>query len=269
MDDAVMVSLAEVFAQIPDPRDPRGVRHPARAILALAFLGLTARIREMTVLVRWAQAHWDQLREPLGFERDEVPHATTISRTLARCSLAEFSRAFARWVRQVALDETPIAAAVDGKTSRQGLDADGQPVQILTMFAQQLKLVLGQWSVRGEKTNEPGVLKQHVEQLVRDFPMLRLITGDAIFCQRPLAEAFVKCDCNYLLQVKANQPDMLDALKQCLGSADERPAAVETVEKRGGVPIAAGCGLRWTTPITSANSWAFPAAALPCASIAI
>ncbi len=269
MDGSAVVSLAEVFAQVPDPRDPRGVRHPSRAILTLVFLGLIARIREMTVLVRWAEVNWDQLREPLGFDREKPPHATTISRTLARCSLGEFSRAFARWVRQVALTDQPIAAAVDGKTSCQGFDADGQPAQILAVFVQQLKVVIGQWSVRGEKTNEPGVLKHHVEELVRDFPMLRLITGDAIYSQRPLAEVLVKCGCGYLLQVKDNQADMLDALKQCLGLAHERPAAVETSEKRGGSPIAAGCGLRWTTPIISARRWALPAAASRCASIGI
>jgi hypothetical protein len=268
MDRSAVVSLTEVFAQVPDPRDPRGVRHPAQAILTLVFLGLLARIREMTVLVRWAEAHWDQLCEPLGFDRERPPHATTISRTLARCSLGEFSRAFARWVRQEALTDQPIAAAVDGKTSRQSRDAAGEPVQLLTVFVQQLKLVIGQWSVRGEKTNEPGVLKHHLEELVRDFPMLRLITGDAIYSQRPLAEVLVKCRCDYLLQVKDNQPDMLEALKQCLGQAHDHLPAAETSEKRGDLPIVVGCGLRWTTPTTSATRWAFPAAASRCASIA-
>jgi len=52
-------------------------------MLALVFLGLLARIREMAVLQRWAETHWDQLQEPLGFERDKPPHATTISRAIA------------------------------------------------------------------------------------------------------------------------------------------------------------------------------------------
>lgn len=268
MDHSVVVSLAEVFAEVPDPRDPRGVRHPARAILTLVFLGLLARIREMTVLVRWADAHWDQLSGPLGFDRDQPPHATTISRTLARCSLGEFSRAFARWMRHVALTDQPLTAAVDGKTSRQSKDAAGEPVQMLTVFIQQLKLVIGQWSVRGEKTNEPGVLHRHLEELVRDFPMLRLITGDAIYSQRPLAEALIQCGCDYLLQVKGNQPDMLEALKLCLGQAHDRPPLAHTAEKKGDLRTAGGCGLRWTTPTTSATSWAFPAAASHYASIA-
>ena len=74
-------SLAEVFSQVPDPRNPRGVRHPLPSILSLVFLGMLARIREMAVLERWATVNWELLREPLGFVRDEPPHATTISRT--------------------------------------------------------------------------------------------------------------------------------------------------------------------------------------------
>lgn len=38
-------TLSEVFAQVPDPRDPRGVRHPLKGILTLVFLGPLARIR--------------------------------------------------------------------------------------------------------------------------------------------------------------------------------------------------------------------------------
>ena len=34
--------------------------------------------------------------------------------------------------------------------------SDGQPVQLLTVLVHKLKLVLGQWSVHGEKTNEPA-----------------------------------------------------------------------------------------------------------------
>ncbi|QDS99290.1 hypothetical protein HG15A2_26120 [Adhaeretor mobilis] len=57
------------------------------------LLGMLARIREMEVLVRWATVNWDQLKEPLGFDRDLPPCATTISRTLAKCSVADFRRA--------------------------------------------------------------------------------------------------------------------------------------------------------------------------------
>jgi hypothetical protein len=106
-------SRSAVFARIRDLRDPRGKRHPLPALLAWVFLGLLARIREMAVLQRWAE-----LKEPLGFPRDERPHATTISRVLAACSVADFSQAFLNWVRSMLPADAPLTAAVDGKTSR-------------------------------------------------------------------------------------------------------------------------------------------------------
>ena len=235
-------SLAEVFAQVPDPRDPRGIRHPLQGMLALVFLGLLARIREMAVLQRWATTHWHQLQEPLGFEREEPPHATTISRAIAGCDLSKFATAFLAWVKTVVPDE-PLTVAVDAKTSCQGIGEDGQPVQLLTVLVHNLKLVLAQWSVHGEKTNEPNVLKNHLAELTTHFPLLKLITGDAIYAQRPLAEVLLDENCDYLLQMKGNQADIQDALKNCLGTAHERKPAAQTVEKKGTPWIGAGCGL--------------------------
>jgi DDE_Tnp_1-associated/Transposase DDE domain len=235
-------SLAEVFAQVPDPRDPRGVRYPLQGILALVFLGLLARIREMAVLQRWAQTHWHQLQEPLGFERDKPPHATTISRAIAGCELSKFAAAFLAWVKTI-VPEEPLTVAVDAKTSCQGLGEDGQPVQLLTVLVHEVKLVLAQWSVPGEKTNEPNVLKNHLAELITHFPLLKLITGDAIYAQRPLAEALLDENCDYLVQIKGNQADIQDALQNCLGAAHERKPAAQTAEKRGTPWIGVGCGL--------------------------
>jgi hypothetical protein len=217
------------------------------AILSMVFLGLLARIREMAVLERWARAHWDQLKEPLGFTQDEPPHATTVSRALAACPSAGFAQAFVEWVRAIALEDCPFAVAVDAKTSCQGFDADGSPVQMLTALVHDLKLVIGQWSVRGEKSNEPTVFRQHLPELLANFPLLRLVTGDAIYAQRPLAEALMAENCDYLLQIKGNQPDVQAALQHCLGSAHERKPAASTCEKKGTPANAASYGSTWTT----------------------
>ncbi|MEX2186410.1 MAG: transposase family protein [Pirellulales bacterium] len=158
-------SLVRVFSQVEDPRKPQGVRHPMQGMRALVFLGLLARIREMGVLNRWATEHWEQLREPLGFDRDKRPHATTISRSLAKCDLSSFARAYLAWIQQMLPPEATLVAAVDAKTSCQGIDADGDPVQLVTALVHNLKVVIGQWSVRGEKTNGSGVLKNHLAQL--------------------------------------------------------------------------------------------------------
>ena len=92
-------SLLEVFSRLEDPRKARGIRHPFASIVSLTLLGMLARIREMEVLVRWATVNWDSLREPLGFDRDTPPCATTISQTLARCKVEDFQSALNDWLR--------------------------------------------------------------------------------------------------------------------------------------------------------------------------
>jgi len=143
------------------------------------------------------------------------------------------------------------AAAIDGKTCCQGLAADGSPVQMLNVFLQQAKLTLDQWSIGGDKTNEPGSLKNHLSELLTAYPALRLFTGDAIYAQRPLSELLKAEGCDYLFQIKANQPDVFDALKTCFADAS-RPAH-QVTEKRGPITKPAGCGSTWTTPGISAS----------------
>ena len=241
--------LPKVFSQISDPRDARGVRHPFSGIVSLVFLGLLARITEMAVVERWAKTNWDELKEPLGFTRDKPPCDTTISRALAGLSLSEFREAFALWLNTALADqEGRWAAAVDGKTCRQGLDADGSPVQMLNVFLQQVKLTLDQWSIGGDKTNEPGSLKEHLAELLTAYPALQLLTGDAIYAQRPLLELLQEHGCDYLFQVKANQPDMLDALETCFFQETPIPPADEVLEKRGSTKRHAGFGSTSTMP---------------------
>jgi len=258
MEDISVVSalegLAGVFRQVGDPRKARGVRHPYASILALVFLGLLARITEMAVVVRWATAHWEELKGPLGFTRDKPPCDTTISRALAKLSLEELRQAFSTWLRTMLADEEgPWTAAIDGKTCRQGLDADGSPVQMLNVFLHQAKVTLDQWSIGGDKTNEPGSLKNHLAELLAAYPALRLLTGDAIYAQRPLLELLRAEGCDYLFQIKDNQPDVLDALKTCFAQASSSRPAHEVTEKRGALGKSAACGSTWTTPPLSAS----------------
>jgi DDE family transposase len=84
---------------------------------------------------------------------------------------------------------------------------------MLNVLLQQAKLALDQSSISGDKTNEPASLKERLAELLTAYPALQLLTGDAIYAQRPLLEVLQGHGCDYLFQVKANQPDMLDALE--------------------------------------------------------
>jgi hypothetical protein len=251
---APLASLLDAFAQVDDPRKPRGVRHPFTALLALTFLGLLCRETDFAALQRWAQDHWRVLKKALGFKQKKPPHATTISRALARSSLEQFRDAFARWL--VALPEVAqalTAAAVDGKTSKQGHDAQGDPIHMLNVFAHELKLSLAQFPVTGGKPTEPQTLKASLAELLDHYPFLRLFTADALFAQRPLAEVILAAGCDFLFTVKDNQPELLEAVQTSFQDAANEPPDAETRDKKGACFTSASSGSamarRWTTSV--------------------
>jgi hypothetical protein len=257
---APITCLFDAFRQVDDPRKARGVRHPYSSLLALTFLGLLCRQTDIAGLQRWARDHWRTLKEPLGFTRKKPPHATTISRAVARCSLEQWRDVFARWVVSATGPLTAVTAAADGKTSKQGHDADGEPVHMLNVFAHELGLCLAQFPVTGGKPTEPQTLKHALEELLQHYPFIRLFTGDALFTQRPLARVLLEAERDYLFAVKDNQPDLLEALLTSFRAAAQRPPDAQTVEKKGPNSTPDGSGWsRATRSTTSAPPPRFPA----------
>jgi len=238
---ASVASLLDAFAQVDDPRKPRGVRHPFTSILALAFLGLLCRETDFACLRRWAADHWATLRGALGFTRKKPPHATTISRALARFSLEQFRAGFARWLATLP-QATAVTVAVDGKTSKQGHDAHGEPIHMLNVFAHELGLCLAQFPVTDGKPTEPQALKAALAELTDHYPMLRLFTADALFTQRPLARVILEADRHFLFAVKDNQPDLHEAVRASFHAAAEWPPDAKAVEKKGARSTPAGSG---------------------------
>jgi hypothetical protein len=239
---APLPSLLDALAAIDDPRKPRGIRHPFTSILTLTFLGLLCRETDFACIQRWAADHWRSLKDALGFTRDGPPHATTLSRVTARFSLEQFRAAFARWLVALPQAAAAVTAAVDGKTSKQGHDACGDPVHMLNVFAHELGLCLAQFPVTGGKPTEPQALKAALAELTESYPMLRLFTADALFTQRPLARVILEADRDFLFAVKDNQPDLHEAVQASFADAAGRPPDAKAVEKKGARSTPAGSG---------------------------
>ena len=244
--------LFDAFCQIDDPRKARGVRHPYRSLLALTFLGLLCRQTDMAGLQRWAADHWKILKEPLGFTRKKPPHATTISRAVAKFSLEQFRDVFARWVVSITGPLAAVTAAVDGKTSKQGHDADGEPIHMLNVFAHELGLCLAQFPVTAGKPTEPQALKHALKELLDHYPFIRLFTGDALFTQRPLAHVLLEADRDFLFAVKDNQPELLEAILTSFRDAAAREPDAKSVEKKGTNSTPEGSG--WSKARRSTTS---------------
>ena len=223
-------SLFACLDQIPDPRRARGVRHPFPAILRLTLLGLVCGQTTMAHIALFARMHWATLKEPLGFVRDEPPHATTISRTLAGIPWEQLQDALVSWVARVVADQG-MSASVDGKWAKQSRDAKGNPLVMVNVLAHDLKLCLAQWPA-SEKRYEPGVLRERLGQLFESYPCLRLLTMDALYAERDLCQAIVSYGRDYMVRIKGNRPDVLAALAEGFADRELGQPEAGTLEKK-------------------------------------
>lgn len=225
-------SLQTCLQSVPDPRKKRGVRFPLVPMLLLGLVGLLAGQSTLQSIIDHAALHWSILGPALGFVLVfGVPHATTLSRLLAKVDPEALQAAFGTWLIQLAAGLVEVAA-VDGKYPHQSHNQAGQPFGMLNVFAHDLKACLWQWVV-SDKAAEPSVLKAHLDDLFARYPLLRVLTGDALFAQRSLCEALVAARRGYLLRIKGNQPELQAALKLTFEEVSQEPPHAQTVDKAG------------------------------------
>lgn len=209
-------SLLEHLGQIPDPRSAHGRRHSLPAMLAAACCALLCGARGFKPIAQWVHDQDLGMIHALGFTRTP-PRWGAFRKLLLALDPVAFEAALTRWaeVCSAALPEERKGAgglepvALDGKTARGSIGQHRKAIHLLSAMAQRSGLTLTQAEV-GEKTNEHKAALAVLRGLVLEG---RVVTGDAMFCQRDLCQAVVKRKGHYFIAVKENQPGLLQDIQ--------------------------------------------------------
>ena len=201
--------LIEVFAALPDFRQPRGKRHPLTAIFALACCAMLCGYRSYSAIAEWGRNYGVRIAQALGFTH-APPCAATLHTIFRRVNRAEFEAHLGAWAdsvvgsRLTAPDMPEIAIALDGKTLR-GSKKQGAPgTHLLSALAHHVGVTLAQYAV-DDKTNEITAVESLLCQLVLEG---RIVTMDALLTQRHVAQIIVDQGGDYVMIVKDNQPQL-------------------------------------------------------------
>jgi hypothetical protein len=217
-------SLLAVLAEIPDPRERQGRRFRLVAMLAAVVCGILSGHRGYTAIAQWLRAQEPRFWHKLGFTR-KPPCPNTFRDLLLVLHPELLESALRKWMASILdrpLAENELeAVSLDGKTlcGTQALcdtlAAHERSVHLLSLLDQRLGCVLSQQAVES-KTNEHKAALALLQTLVLKG---RLVTGDAMFCQRDLCRQIVDSGGDYLFVVKDNQPELKAAIE-----AEFRPA---------------------------------------------
>jgi hypothetical protein len=239
------LNLLEVLASVPDPRNPKGVRHPLAAILALAVLAMLTGAKSYTAIAQFGRDKGAKLAWALGFRRGKTPTKSTLSDLFRRLDVTAFESALSRWVES-RLPEGPdrgLHVAIDGKVARGSRDGDAPGQHLVAAYCPAAQAILAQVRVDA-KTNE----HKAALELLGILPIRgRIFTGDAMFCQRDVCEEIIDGGGDYILTVKDNQPGLAIDIQAGLAFGDEkRRQAAAFPPLHGGAAAGldggAGCG---------------------------
>ncbi|MDP9357971.1 MAG: ISAs1 family transposase [Chloroflexota bacterium] len=189
-------ALLPYLDAVPDPRKPRGKRHPLSAILGLSCAAMLAGCDSLLALTEWGRdpAGGAPLAARLGFTRAKTPCVATLHRVFKTIDVAAFERAVGAWATATEAARAndapggPIplrAVAVDGKVLRGSAAAGVPAVRLLSALGHDLGLVLAESPV-APTTDEAGALPALLAALVVEG---RVLTFDAAFTDRTVAEA--------------------------------------------------------------------------------
>jgi hypothetical protein len=224
-------NLLECFAAVPDPRDPRGIRHSLAAVLALCTGAVLCGNTAVEDVTAWVQAAPQEVLAAAGCRRGAAgarvpPHPDTVVRlftALGAQALASHAGAYLARRAHAGPVAFPLAGpgwlpavAVDGKAVRGAAGADGLVPYLLAAAVHGTGTVIAERLI-GPKTNEVPGFAPLLRELNGYCPLAgHVITADAghtvrahatFICQELLA--------HYVFTVKQNTPALwagLDAL---------------------------------------------------------
>jgi hypothetical protein len=123
----VALSLVEAFAEIPDPRKARGIRHGVLAIMLLGACAVLTGARSFAAIAEYAHDTGRAILDLLGVGA-VVRHASTIRRVLQDLDPDAVEAAMRTWAL-AQLADRPTPAGVPVREQRQVLALDGKTVR--------------------------------------------------------------------------------------------------------------------------------------------
>jgi hypothetical protein len=203
-----MKSLLDVLRQAPDPRDSN-TQYRTGPVLTILAMALLAGRRDIAEIARFATTLTQPQRRQLGLPRKagsrafhKVPGYGVFYALLTRMDPEPLAALLTGWLQSRA-GTLPQALAMDGKMIRDHLG--------LLTLAQHEDGAPQALAVYDQKEGTPRCEQTAAAALLERLPALdgKIITADALHCQRGTARVIVEKGGDYLVQIKGNQPGLL------------------------------------------------------------
>ena len=172
------IAALDFFAELPDPRQAGKVIYPLREIILVALCAAICGADSFVEFEEFGKSKIHFLRKFLPFEHG-IPSHDTFGAVFSNIDPGQFGKIFIAWVESLQA-EIPGLVAIDGKTVRRSMNGDIPPVHIVSAWASEQNLVIGQIKTE-EKSNETTAIPKLLAMLSLKKA---LVSIDAMGCPK-------------------------------------------------------------------------------------
>lgn len=180
--------MLDRLAEIQDPRNNKGKRHPLKSILGLNIIGFMTGHKGWTSIATWARTQ-PELARTLGWTDEKTPCPATTHNVLRDLDVDAVEKTFTDWVEGVCKNRPDLegcldAVAIDGPTMRASKKSGATISHLLSVVSHELGVTLTQQGV-SDKTSEIPI---SIEILNNIDVRGKVITTDALLTQTAFCE---------------------------------------------------------------------------------
>jgi predicted transposase YbfD/YdcC len=201
----VEAEFLDHFEEVNDERATRNRLYSVDEILLIALAAVICGAEGWQDIENFGKAKLNYLRKFFDFKHG-VPSDDTFRRFFRSLEPNVFKELFREWIEELALSTGSKVIAIDGKANRRSYDGDGNMIHMVSAFACEARIVLGQEKV-DNKSNEITAIPKLLEAL--DISG-HIITIDAMGCQFEIANNIVNKEADYVFSLKGNQGNLCD-----------------------------------------------------------
>lgn len=221
-----VISLLDCLEDVPDPRIDRTKSHKLLDILTISICTLLCCGESFNDMEEFGYAKYDWLKTFLELPNG-IPTHDTFNRVFAALDPQKFLDSFLRWTQGLRTAVAGEIVAMDGKALRRALNKGESIPYIVSAWAVENGLVLGQLKV-AEKSNEITA----VPKLLRALELRGcIVTTDAMGCQKKIAQQIIDSGADYVLALKGNHETVHEEVKTYLDDAIRQQAADKSTRR--------------------------------------
>jgi predicted transposase YbfD/YdcC len=209
---ATSLSIKSHFRKLRDPRRRHCRDHRFLDIIVIAICAVIGNADSWRAIALWGRTHHTWLKRFLALTNG-IPSHDTFRRLFERLDCTVFQTCIRQWLLELSGVLKVSHIAIDGKTLRSSGSSTSSPLHLVSAWATQYHLSLGQVAVDA-KSNEITAIPQLLEMLNLHGA---LVTIDAMGCQKAIAKKIVERGGHYVLTVKDNQQHLREDIEHCVG----------------------------------------------------